>query len=68
MRMFAITVTLASKGYVMQLVETLRTRIALHRQYSKTLRELKTLPMSIKTDLEIYGNEAKLARTAVYGK
>ncbi|SPF80762.1 glyceraldehyde-3-phosphate dehydrogenase [Pseudoprimorskyibacter insulae] len=51
----------------MQIVETLRARIARHRQYSRTLSELKSLPMSIKTDLEILGREEQLARKAVYG-
>lgn len=51
----------------MQIVASLRTRIAQHRQYARTLAELQDLPAAIKRDLDIEGREIALARKAVYG-
>lgn len=39
------------------------------RQYNRTVRELRRLPLDLALDLDIYpGDAEKLAKRAVYGK
>lgn len=46
----------------------LRTRLAQHRAYLRTRRELASLPLDVALDLDIYpGDAARIARNAVYG-
>ena len=49
------------------LFTSLRSRMEKHARYSRTLAELRALPLDVKLDLDIAGIEDKVAREAVYG-
>ena len=50
-----------------QLFTAARTRLSQHRAYTRTLHELRSLPIEMRIDLDIAGIEDKVAARAVYG-
>lgn len=47
---------------------TLIDRMKKRRAYNRTLRELKSMPLDVALDLDIYpGDAERIARRAVYG-
>ncbi len=51
------------------LVTTLRTRLARHAAYARTVRELRALPLDVALDLDICREDApSIAARAVYGR
>ena len=45
------------------------TELKKHREYFRTVRELRRLPLDTALDVDIYpGDAKKIARQAVYGK
>ncbi|WP_417721746.1 hypothetical protein [Salipiger sp.] len=53
----------------MTLLTTLRTRLARHARYRRTVRELLALPLDVALDLDIHqGDARRIAAAAVYGR
>ncbi|MEM1374306.1 MAG: hypothetical protein AAGF78_07990 [Pseudomonadota bacterium] len=54
---------------MMALLADLKTRIAQRRAYSRTVTELRSMPIDVALDLDIYAGDAeKIAARAVYGR
>ncbi len=52
----------------MTLLSTLQNRIAKRAEYRRTIKELRSLPLDVALDLDIYPGDAKrIASRAVYG-
>lgn len=52
----------------MKILANLSTAIAKRRLYNRTVAEIKTMPMEIAWDLNIYKGDAKrIASKAIYG-
>ena len=51
------------------LLDTIRTAAARRAAYRRTVRELRSMPLDVALDLDIYqGDAEKIARRAVYGR
>ena len=51
------------------LFNSLNTRIEKHRKYSRTVAEIRAMPLDVALDLGIYrGDAEKIAAQAVYGR
>jgi hypothetical protein len=51
----------------MTLFTDIRSRLARRARYTRTVSELRRLPLDVKLDLDIAGIEDRVARRAVYG-
>ncbi|MEM6896088.1 MAG: hypothetical protein AAF576_01840 [Pseudomonadota bacterium] len=51
------------------LFATIQTQIAKRRAYSRTVAELKSMPLDVALDLDLYpGDAERIAARAVYGR
>lgn len=54
---------------VTTLLDTIRTAAARRAAYRRTVRELRSMPLDVALDLDIYQGDAEtIARRAVYGR
>lgn len=53
---------------MMALLADLRTRIEKRRAYNRTVQEIKSMPLDVALDLDLYRGDAEIiAARAVYG-
>ena len=51
-----------------ELLSSLRTRIAKHNEYRRTVHEIRNMPLDVALDLDIHrGDAERIAYKAVYG-
>ena len=69
MRISPFIETIDHKELEMGIFENIRDRASKARAYSRTVKELRSLPLDTQLDLNIYsGDIEKIAHKAVYGR